>query len=58
MHIREAVIALSRNRDANLQRTTAHQRAPETPSPHVNVLRNNPLVDNTMDIREAVIALT
>ena len=35
---------------------TAHQRTPETPSPLVNALRNNPLVDNAMDIREAVIA--
>ena len=33
------------------------QRALETPSPHVNALRNNPLVDNAMDIREAVTAL-
>ena len=33
-----------------------HQRTAETPSPHVNALRNNPLVDNTMDICEAVIA--
>jgi hypothetical protein len=57
MHIREAVIAPIGNRDANLNSATAHQRTPETPSPHVNALRNNPLVDNTMDIREAVIAL-
>ena len=40
-----------------LHTAAARQRAPETPSPHANALRNNPLVDKTMDIREAVSAL-
>jgi hypothetical protein len=52
MDIREAVVVLIENRDANLHSAVAHQRNVETPSAHVKALRNDPLGDDTVEIRE------